>query len=351
MDRKEYMGQIINLDVSGAPLKVECQQHDIGCIKRFVTETDLTGKVVKYVADLKEDGHTVTSWCQVLDAHTFEMVIPPQITAEPGTYSAQIIVISAQDEANDFQAWKALVLAGSTPVLIEGKGSAPSSSSQSADGANLSFVFSILVYPSVYANGSYFEGDLNGLIKKIEQDNARITKENDALKKKVADLEEGASNLSRSLTALGQTVNGNTTEIKNLGSTVGSQGETLSSLSGSVSSLNETVGGHGTSIGSINNSLTTLGGKVTTLESEKDTMSSDLTTLTETVTTNRQHCDSEVDRLEGLIQQSGEAGDLALWKEQVLAGATPVLIQQDETPVANAPAADQAVQEGEESNA
>lgn len=181
----------IYLDHRSQLIRIECNQHDIGAIRHFVFDEDLTGKAVKYVIGMG-DGHNVTDWCTIEDDHhTVTMAIPPQITETAGTYEGQFIVLSQSEINNDFETWKAQVLAGSTPVMIESDDTPINlPTTQKAQSATLSFTFQVLVYESVYANGDYFEGNLNALITKIKADNARITAENESMKARLTTLEE-----------------------------------------------------------------------------------------------------------------------------------------------------------------
>ncbi len=63
-------------------------------------------------------------------------------------------------------------------------------------------------------------------------------------------------------------------------------------------------------------------------------MDTRVTGLSQGMANNRTHCDAEVDRLEGLIG-AREAGERALWKEQVLAGTTKVVIEPEEETAAD----------------
>lgn len=264
----------IYLDHRSNLIRIECNQHDIGAIRHLVFDEDLTGKAVKYVISMS-DGHNVTDWCTIEDDHhTVTMVIPPQITEIAGTYEGQFIVLSQSEINNDFETWKAQVLAGATPVLIESDDTPINlPTTQKAQSATLSFIFQILVYESVYKNGDYFEGNLSKLITKIQSDNARITQENASMKTRLEALEE----------------------------------------------------------------------KAEALEDEDEAMDTRVTNLSTAVGANRLHCDQEVARLEGLIadtdvgaftqrltnvEQKANATDG--WKEQVLAGTTPVMIETED---------------------
>lgn len=258
----------IHLDHRSVLVTMECNQHDIGAIRHVVFSEDLTGKAVKYVIKMNET-RTVTDWCVVGDDHhTVSMVIPAQITANPGSYDAQFIVLAQSDIDSDFEKWKAQVLAGTTPVMIESTedAAADQPTSESAQSANLSFAFKILVFESVYANGNYFEGDLNSLIKKIQADNERITQENVSMKTRLTTVEGTAAS--------------HTTQLTNLSTAVGQ---------------------------------------------------------------NRLHCDTEIERVEGMIEDTdvgalasrvtaveGTANATDTWKTQVLAGTTPVMIETEE---------------------
>lgn len=284
------MYPFINLDYRGVDLIFECNQHDIGCRKHFVTDRDLTGMIVRYIVALG-DGHNVTDFCTLIDAHTIEMVIPPQVTATAGTYNAQLIVLSQEQVASDFETWKAQVLAGTTPVVIDPDSAVSASTTeQSAQTVNLSFVFKIKVYESVYQNGEYFEGDLTTLINKIQQDNDRITKAYESLKIKV-DI--------------------NTNDITTLKEKVATQDTRIDNAF--------------TNLGEIVTEVTENSMKIASLETGATAMDTRVTGLSQGVANNRTHCDEEVARLEGLISGS-EAGEMALWKEQVLEGNTAVVI-------------------------
>lgn len=264
----------IYLDHRSNLIRIECNQHDIGAIRHLVFDEDLTGKAVKYVISMG-DGHNVTDWCTIEDDHhTVTMVIPPQITEIAGTYEGQFIVLSQSEINNDFETWKAQVLAGATPVMIESDDTPINlPTAQKAQSATLSFTFRVLVYESVYANGDYFEGNLSKLITKIQADNARITQENASMKTRLEALEE----------------------------------------------------------------------KAEALEDEDASMDTRVTNLSTAVGANRLHCDQEVARLEGLIADTdvgaftqrltnveAKANATDGWKEQVLAGTTPVMIETED---------------------
>ncbi|WP_290148352.1 hypothetical protein [uncultured Dubosiella sp.] len=283
------MYPFLNLDYRGVDLNLECNQHDLGCTKRFVTDRDLTGMIVKYVIALG-DGHNVTDFCAVVDAHTIEMVIPSQVTASAGTYSGQLIVLSQNQVAADFESWKAQVLAGTTPVLIDETTPVTDTSTEAAQTVNLSFVFKIIVYRSVYQNGDYFEGDLTKLITKIQADNERITKEYDRLRSAI------------------ETNTGDITQLKGKASTHDSRLDSAFTNLGQIAAKANENAGH-----------------IATLQSTATAMDTRVTGLSQGVAANRTHCDSEFDRLEKIIKGS-EAGDLSAWKEQVLAGSTIVMI-------------------------
>lgn len=291
------MYPFINLDYRSVDIVLECNQHDIGCRKRFVTNRDLTGMIVRYIIPLG-DGHNVTDFCTVLDAHTVEMVIPPQVTATAATYDGQLIILSQEQVNSDFETWRAQVLAGSTPVVIDPEEtSTPATTNEAAQSVNLSFIFKIIVYQSVYQNGDYFEGDLSTLINKIQQDNDRITKAYDALKSKVETSEEDIATLKEKAA----------THDTRLDSAFANLGE-------------------------IGTSVTQHSSQIASLTSADEAMDTRVTGLSQGMANNRTHCDAEVERLEGLIGES-EAGELALWKEQVLAGTTKVVIEPDEAVV------------------
>lgn len=279
----------IHLDHRSVLVTMECNQHDIGAIRHVVFEEDLTGKAVKYVISLSEN-HAVTDFCMIEDDHhTVTMVIPAQVTANAGSYDAQFIVLSQAEIDNSFEAWKAQVLAGTTPVMIETTETAvEGTSAEKPLSATLSFAFKILVFESVYANGSYFEGDLNKLIIKIEADNARIVQENTSLKARLTTLESKAATHDNRLDSAFD-------NLGELGTTVTQQGQTIADHSTSITAFNTQI-----------------------------------TNLSAVVGNNKLHCDQEVARLEEAIQGS-DTGELSLWKQQVLAGATPVMIETTET--------------------
>ena len=313
MDAKSYsrlersrMYPRIYLDHRSELIRIECNQHDIGAIRHFVFDEDLTGKAVKYVIGMG-DGHNVTDWCTIEDDHhTVTMVIPPQITEIAGTYEGQFIILSQSEINNDFETWKAQVLAGTTPVMIESDDTPINlPTTQKAQSATLSFIFQILVYESVYKNGDYFEGNLNKLITQIQADNARIAAENEAMKARLTTLEAKTA--------------GHDNQIQ-------SAFENIQSVATTAATHSQTLADHTTSIEA--------------LEDEDESMDTRVTNLSTTVGTNRLHCDQEVARLEGLIadtdvgafaqrltnvEQKANATDG--WKEQVLAGTTPVMIE------------------------
>ena len=113
------MYPVINTNYKGLDVVVECNQHDQGNVKRFTLENDLTGVSVRYVIKNQFTGSNVTDWCNVEDAHTVSMVIPVQITGEPGTYEAQLIFYTKEYITNSFETWKAAVLAGDTIVNVD----------------------------------------------------------------------------------------------------------------------------------------------------------------------------------------------------------------------------------------
>lgn len=285
----------IYLDHKSTLVKVECNQHDVGVIRHFVFDEDLTGKAVKYVIAL-DDGHNVTDWCSIEDDHhTVTMVIPPQVTEQSGAYDAQFIILSQNSIDNNFESWKAQVLAGSTPVMVETSDTPINEPTpQKAQSATLSFAFKILVFESVYANGDYFEGNLTELIAKIQADNARIVQENTSLKSRVTALEGKA-----------------TTHDNRLDSAFANLGE----IGTTVTQQGQTIANHTTSIATLTNADTAFNTQITNLST--------------VVGNNKLHCDQEVARLEEAIQGS-DAGDLSIWKQQVLAGATPVMIETEE---------------------
>ncbi|WP_305138431.1 hypothetical protein [Dubosiella newyorkensis] len=292
------MYPFLNLDYRGIDLVMECNQHDIGCAKRFVTNRDLKGKIVKYVIALG-DGHCVTDYCTLIDPHTIEMIVPPQVTASSGTYDGQIIVLSQDQVDSSFETWKSKVLAGMTQVVVEpleaNESVATSESSQLSD---LSFVFKIRVFSSVYKNGDYFEGDLTKLITKIQQDNDRISKAYETLKR---------------------TIDTNTKDITD--------------LKGKSTTHDSRLDNAFTNLGEIGAKATENASKISALEAEASTLNTRVTGLSQGVANNTTLFMQEIERVEGLISD-GEAGALSVWKSQVLAGQTPVLI--DDSPVSEA---------------
>ncbi len=320
----------IYLDHRSNLIRIECNQHDIGTIRHLVFDEDLTGKVVKYVIGMG-DGHNVTDWCTIEDDHhTVMMVIPPQITEIAGTYEGQFIVLSQSEINNDFETWKAQVLAGATPVMIESDDTPINlPTTQKAQSATLSFTFQILVYESVYANGDYFEGNLNALITKITAENARITAEN-------ARITAENEAMKARLTTLEAKAAGHDNQIQ-------SAFENIQSVATTAVTHSQTLADHTTSIKA--------------LEDEDEAMDTRVTNLSTAVGTNRLHCDQEVTRLEGLIadtdvgaftqrltnlEQKADATDG--WKTQVLAGTTPVMIETEEAAADDTTGSDTEVQ-------
>lgn len=149
------MYPLIKTKSKGVDVIVECTQYDQGNVKRFAVDRDLTGEAVRYVIDLK-NGHKVADWCSVIDSHTIEMMLPYNCTQNIGTYDAQLLFYSQSQIADSFESWKADVLAGVTPVVVN-RTDTEASDTDNPDAAIASFLFTIKVYRSISAPGNVVE--------------------------------------------------------------------------------------------------------------------------------------------------------------------------------------------------
>ena len=277
------MYPVINTNCKGLDVIVECNQHDQGNVKSFTLENDLTGVSVRYVIKNQFTGSNVTDWCSVEDAHTVSMVIPVQITREPGTYEAQLIFYTKEYITNSFETWKAAVLAGETLVIVrqeEGQATAPTTD-EAPSNAVSTFTFYIKVFPSVFHASDQYEGDLLNTINRMQATLMSHDTELQALRQQD--------------TALSQEIS----QAKQKADEAARSAETANT---DLDSLQTTVTGQGQSISTLQTTMQTHEDKITTLEG------SGVGSLSETV------------------------GVLDTWKQPVLDGVTTVLIKTNETP-------------------
>lgn len=251
------MYPVINTNYKGLDVIVECNQHDQGNVKHFTTENDLTGVSVRYVIKNQFTGSNVTDWCNVEDAHTVSMVIPVQITREPGTYEAQLIFYTKEYITNSFESWKAAVLNGDTVVNIDNVDTLPAAEKTEApSNAVSSFTFYIKVYPSVFQGSDQYEADLINTINRMQatllqhdsaleslrQQDTALSQNISKAQKAADDAAESAGTANTGLANLEGTVTRQGTSITTLQTTSDRHTEQITALQGSdVAGLSQTV--------------------------------------------------------------------------------------------------------------
>lgn len=161
------MYPLINTKAKGVDVVVECSQYDQGNVKYFTVDHDISGQAARYVIDLK-DGTKVADWCTIIDNHTLCFAIPINCTREAGTYDAQIIFYGKNHINDEFQKWKASVLAGKERVLVVPGINDSTSVEESPDATVSSFAFRIMVYTSIRQNGDIYQNTLEKLGAAVE---------------------------------------------------------------------------------------------------------------------------------------------------------------------------------------
>lgn len=253
------MYPVINTNYKGLDVIVECNQHDQGNVKSFTLENDLTGVSVRYVIKNQFTGSNVTDWCNVEDAHTVSMVIPVQITREPGTYEAQLIFYTKEYITNSFESWKAAVLAGNTIVNVDHEDNlATVAETEAPSNAVSSFAFYIKVYPSVFHESDQYEGDLlnavnrmqaqllqhESVLESLRQQDTALSQNISKAKKAADDAAESAGTANTGLANLEGTVTSQRTSITTLQTTSDRHTEQITALQGSdVAGLSQAVSG------------------------------------------------------------------------------------------------------------
>lgn len=253
------MCPVINTNYKGLDVIVECNQHDQGNVKHFTTENDLTGVSVRYVIHNHLTGSNVTDWCSVEGSHTVSMVIPVQITREPGTYEAQLIFYTKEYITNSFESWKAAVLNGDTVVNIDNVDTFPAAEKTEApSNAVSSFTFYIKVYPSVFQGSDQYEADLINTINRMQatllqhdsaleslrQQDTALSQNISKAQKAADDAAESAGTANTSLANLEGTVTSQGTSITTLQTTSDRHTEQITALQGSdVAGLSQAVSG------------------------------------------------------------------------------------------------------------
>ncbi|WP_289422698.1 hypothetical protein [Faecalibaculum rodentium] len=252
------MYPVINTNYKGLDVVVECNQHDQGNFKSFTLENDLTGVSVRYVIKNQFTGSNVTDWCNVEDAHTVSMVIPVQITREPGTYEAQLIFYTKEYITNSFETWKAAVLAGDTIVNVDHEDNlATVAETEAPSNAVSSFAFYIKVYPSVFHESDQYEGDLLNAVNRMQAQLLQhesvlesLRQQDTALSQNISKAQKAADDAAESaatntgLANLEGTVTSQRTSITTLQTTSDRHTEQITALQGSnVAGLSQAVSG------------------------------------------------------------------------------------------------------------
>lgn len=225
------MYPVINTNYKGLDVVVECNQHDQGNVKHFTTENDLTGVSVRYVIHNHLTGSNVTDWCSVEDSRTVSMVIPMQITREPGTYEAQLIFYTKEYITNSFESWKAAVLAGNTIVNVDHEDNlATVAETEAPSNAVSSFAFYIKVYPSVFHGSDQYEGDLLNTINRMQAQLLQHDSALESLRQQDTDLSQNISKAQKAADDAAASAGTANTTLTNLQTTVTSQGSTITTL-------------------------------------------------------------------------------------------------------------------------
>lgn len=225
------MYPVINTNYKGLDVVVECNQHDQGNVKYFTTENDLSGVSVRYVIHNHLTGSNVTDWCNVEDSHTVSLVIPVQITREPGTYEAQLIFYTKEFITNSFESWKAAVLNGDTIVNIDNVDTLPEAEkTEMPSNAVSTFAFYIKVFPSVFQGSDQYEPDLINAINRMQATLLQHDSELDALRNQDTALSQSISKAQKAANDAATSAETANTGLATLDGTVTSQGASITQL-------------------------------------------------------------------------------------------------------------------------
>ena len=164
----------VHLYRQGLPQVIEATQGSHNYPVNILLDQDVQDDIVKAEVKLPS-GSYVSVYCNV-NGNKVSFLMPLNITAEPGEYQGQIVVISEADsDYEDLLLWKQKVESGQTVVLVESTDAEqPVTEPVGSQSTMRSFPFTIKVTKSIRAIDDPYQTTLEEMQQAIQDANAQL---------------------------------------------------------------------------------------------------------------------------------------------------------------------------------